>query len=325
MQFVKELGCGATKRGMLYEHEGKKIVILEAVCKSKKRSFLWQSRREANITQNLPSLCCDIRTVRVRRIQGKWQVSAHYVEGEPLTPEWFCTLSEEKQTKLLADLAEFLISLHSLRITKLDERYADETDHAGVLYLLGAFFYKCFCFKKHYLSLQKPWKNPFKSSKFEREKRAIFRRYDFAPHEKAQVEKVLDSISAHPELFSYMGVCFGDFFSSNILYNPQTSQLGVLDFVCSYQNNIYEEFAGIYVWMGKDFTKALLSRYNDMAAERDVHLPKCSAYPLRFDYVMVQHLAAMQFFRKIHKKPQYKDCLLSLLQELYPADISQNA
>ena len=318
MQLIKELGNGATKKAFLYEADGQRIVILQAVRKSKQRSLIWQARREANITQNLPPLPCDIRTVYVKRRQGKWEVSAHYVEGEALDKQLFDTLTQEDKEKLITDFAEFLIALHSLPVDMLGERYADEADKRGLRYYLGAFCYKIYCLKKTYLSLKKPWENPYKTRKFAKEKNSLYRQLDLTPAATDQLESVLRAVCKHPDLFAYAGVCFGDFFGSNFVYNKVTRQIGILDFVCSYKNNIYSDFAGILTWMGEEFTQHLIQTYNTLAQQRRVKLPKCTAPTPEIDFTMVQHLAALWLFPRAAKNPKRKEELLALLQALYP-------
>ena len=318
MQFIKELGAGLTKKGLLYEQNGEKIVLLKEVRKSKRRSFIWQARKEANITQKLPQhMRCDIRTVRVKRLRGEWEVTAHYVEGEPLTRELFATLSAEQKDKLVADFAEFLLTLHSLPVCMMDERYADETDGIGIRYLLGAFFYKLFCFKKDYLSLKKPWKNPYGTRAFRRLREKLYRSLSFAPQEIEWMEQAVADVCHAPDLFAYIGVCMDDFSGSNFLYDKQTERLGALDLCCPYKGNLYYDFSNIYWWMGKEFLQALIAHYNTLATQREVHLPKSKAYPLRIEYAKALKLRAVWLLQRAAKFPDCKDEIIDLLHEIY--------
>lgn len=316
---IRELGRGCTKKAYLYEQNGEKKIILQAVRRSKKRSFLWQVRKEANITRKLPQMRCDIRTVYVVRKCGRWEVSAHYVEGEPLNAELFGSLSEKGKKSLLADFAEFLLTLHVMRVSMLDERYADATDAPlSPLYLLGALGYKIFCLKKTWLSLRNPQKNPYATRKFARKKAKLCRAFAFSAGEVQRLEKTLRAVCAQPRLFGYVGVCFGDFFGSNFLYDKESGRLAALDFTCQYKGNIYEEFVSIYMWMGKEFTQKLLHCYNALAAKRNVRLPSCPAYPLELDCAMVQHLVALRLFQMMPQSPANKEKVLDILHELYP-------
>lgn len=317
MEFIRELGHGLTKKALLYEKNGEKIIKLEAVRDSKKRPLLWQCRHEANITQNMPPIRCDIRTVHVKYKEGQWEVTANYVEGEPLTKELFASMTPAQKDQCLTDFAELLLTLHSLPVSKMDERYAEETDTRGPRYLLGAFLYKLYCFKKQYLSLKRPWRNPFATRGFMKVKERIYKKLSFNSEERKLTERLIHAINTTPEVFSYMGVCFVDLSSSNIIYDRSAERLAALDICGFYRGNIYYDFLGMLGWIGEEFTELSIRHYNKLAEQRNVHLPKCKAYPLRIDFTMLMHLRLLTVFRQL-KEEKHKQWFLTQAAKLYP-------
>ena len=310
MRFIKELGNGLTKKAFLYEKDGEKITILQAVGGSKERWFRIQARQESYITGMLPPMRCDIRRVRVNYLHGKWEIAAHYVEGQPLTKELLDSLTPEQQTQLADDFAEFLHTLHSLQANKLAERYADETDSHDLHYLLGYIMFRLYCLKKRFLSFKKSGKSPYITSRFAKTKAKIYSRCGFTPAEIALVDQAHQVLNAHPEVFAQVGVCFGDLKPDNILYDTRSSRMSAMDFCGPYRGCIYQEFMYIYAWLGKDFTQQLISKYHTLSSR--------SAKPMQIDLAMVQHLLAIFLFTQIPKYPLHKATALNLLRELYP-------
>ena len=319
MKLIKELGAGFTKRAFLYEKEdGEKVVVLKPINKSRRRWFSWQTSQESNITQKLPPMRCNVRTLRVRKVKGEWEVIGNFVEGEPLSRRLYESLDPQKQAQLITDFADFLINLNLMNISKLDERYADEVDKITLPHILGGIYFKLYCWKRHFLSLNKPWKNPYNNRKYVISKKLNYERCQCTPREIEQIEKVLRAVDARPDIFSYIGVCYHDFKDLNFLYDRKTARLGALDLCCLYKHSIYYQFAAIYTWIGKNFTQALVHRYNELAKERDVHLPKCKAYPLVVEFRMVQHLAVLRSFLDLPPwADPLRDELTQLLDDLY--------
>lgn len=288
---------------------------MQPLKESKQRVFLWKTRREANITQRFSCTACDIRTVYVKRLEGRWEVSGNYVEGEEFDKALYDSLPEDEKNQLVANMAEFLFQMHLLNVSQMDERYADESDEGGLLYLFLKLCYKVYCFKKTYFSLKKYGKNPYSTHQYARKRKKLYSRLSFSPSEIERMEKVVHTVCEHPEIFAYICVCFGDISSANFVYNRKSKRLGVFDFDCLYKAHLYSEFALVFITWGADFTQRTINTYNSLAQQRDMHLPKCNAYPVKIHYPLVQHLAALSLFE--HEE---KEELLELLQELYPQE-----
>lgn len=313
LKYINELRNGTRKKATLYEINGQKIVLLQALKESKQRVFLWKTRREANITQRLSCTACDIRTVHVKRLKGSWEVSGNYVEGEEFDKALYDSLPEDEKKQLIENMAEFLFQVHLLNVSQMDEHYADESDDEGFLYFFLKFCYKVHCFMKTYFSLKKYGKSPYGTHSFARKRKKLYSRLSLSSSEIERMEKVSQTVCEHPEIFAYVCVCFGDISSANFVYNQKSKRLGVFDFDCLYKGHLYIEFALVLIAWGADFTQRTINTYNLLASQRDMHLPKCNAYPVQIHYPLVQHLAALFLFE--HEK---KEELLELLQGLYP-------
>ena len=320
MQFLKVLGEGRCKRAELYDCRGEKIVILRNRKGATQRRLLRYSRKESGITSRLPELDCNIGSVQVNRKGGKWEISSRYVQGAPLNKTLLDSLSAEKREKLTADFAAFLLALHTLTLDRRDERYADQTvdETHPLLYRLGKIFHRIATLKKTYLSFSKPRGISFDTRAFERQKREICKRFAWEEADQARLEKVIRTVCAHSDMFSYVGVCFTDFHSSNFVYDEEQARLGVLDFGnCSYKGIIYYEFVTIYTWLGKEFTQELIRVYNALAKRDAVHLGT-RHLPLEIDLSLVQHYLILSQFQKLPRFPNRQENVLHLLREIYP-------
>ena len=278
---------------------------------------MWQARKESNITHKLPPMRCDIRTVNVCRRQGEWQVIAHYVEGEALSAQLLTTLSQEAKEKLYEDFADFLLTLHALPVSMLDERYADESDTYGLGYWLGALCDKLLCYKRTYLSFRRTDKNLYTSLSFKREKARLYEQFDSSPDDREQIESIIRAVSTTPGLYSLQCLCFRDLVTGNIIYDKSTGRLGALDFTCRYRGHVYGDFVKVYAWLGKDFTRQLVNQYNKMARQRGTRLPKCPTLPLVIDFTMVEYLTALWLFRKMPTHKGRRDLLRKTLQDIF--------
>ena len=126
MKLLRELGKGMYSTSYLYENDdGEKVVIKKPNPKCPLKSPLLNYRKEANITQKLQDKHQHTSVMYINRDSGNWLIISSYVAGEYLTQELLDSLSEAKYDKVAADLAEFLLTLHTLPIAKQHEKFSD--------------------------------------------------------------------------------------------------------------------------------------------------------------------------------------------------------